>query len=48
MITRLQSTTPERLGNKKGPKREAWFFLGRGNIRDLLGKFGAIVVGLGE
>ena len=30
-IIRLQSTVPEKLGNKKDPKRDTWIVLGRGN-----------------
>ena len=36
----LQSTDPERLGKKEDQKgdRDAWIFLGTGNVRNLLGR----------
>lgn len=37
-ISRLQSTTTERLDNKHGPKRNTWIFLGKDIRKDFQGK----------
>lgn len=34
----IQFTVPERLGNKHGPKGDAWISLGKRNRRDLLSR----------
>lgn len=47
-ITVLQSTAPEKLGNKKAHKKDSWITLGRGIRRDLLSKLGAKGCSKGE
>lgn len=36
----LQSTAPERMGNKECTKRDTWISMGKGNRRDLLSRLG--------
>lgn len=41
----LQSTAPERLGEKEGPRGDAWFSLERGTRKDFVSGLGAGVDG---
>lgn len=41
MMTKLQSTDPERLGKEEGVSGDTWISLGGGDRRDFMGRLGS-------